>query len=87
MIITSDNVACDKLLALVGGPGVVDARVRALGIDHVDDPLHGARSRRTGKGDNTATPAAMVALLAKIARHEVGLSPRARRCWRTSSCG
>src|SRR6266498_1537533 len=27
MLTTSDNVACDKLLALVGGPGVVDARV------------------------------------------------------------
>ncbi|HET6148024.1 MAG TPA: serine hydrolase [Polyangia bacterium] len=70
---TSDNVACDRLLALVGGPGVVDARVRALGIDHVtirytELELH------TGKVDNTATPAAMVALLAKIARRDIGLS-------------
>jgi beta-lactamase class A/mannose-6-phosphate isomerase-like protein (cupin superfamily) len=73
MLTTSDNVACDKLLALVGGPGVVDARVRALGVDHVtirytELDLH------TGKVDNTATPAAMVALLAKIARRDVGLS-------------
>src|SRR6478752_3576775 len=35
MLTTSDNVACDKLLALVGGPAVVDARMRALGVDHV----------------------------------------------------
>jgi beta-lactamase class A len=73
MLTASDNVACDKLLALVGGPGVVDARVRALGIEQVtirytELDLH------TGKVDNTATPAAMVALLAKIARRDVGLS-------------
>jgi beta-lactamase class A len=28
-----------------------------------------------GKGDNHATPAAMVALLARVARHDVGLTP------------
>jgi beta-lactamase class A len=76
MIITSDNTACDKLLALVGGPGVVDARVRALGIDHVTIGYSELDLGANGpqKGDNTSTPAAMVALLAKIARHEVGLS-------------
>jgi beta-lactamase class A len=76
MIITSDNTACDKLLSLVGGPGTVDARVRSLGVDHVtirytELDLGSAGPQRR---DNTATPAAMVALLAKIARHEVGLS-------------
>jgi len=76
MIITSDNTAADKLLALVGGPGVVDARVRALGIDHVSIRYTELDLGSSGpqKGDNTATPAAMVALLAKLARHEVGLS-------------
>jgi beta-lactamase class A len=60
----------------VGGPAVVDARVRTLGIDHVAirytelDLGSGGPQR----GDNTATPAAIVALLAKVARHEVGLS-------------
>ena len=74
MLITSDNVACDKLLALVGGVPVVDARVRALGIDHIVIRFS-EQDLGAGKGDNTATPAAMVALLAKIARRQVGLSP------------
>jgi beta-lactamase class A len=76
MIITSDNTACDKLLALVGGPAVVDVRVRSLGIDHVTIRYTELDLGSSGpqKGDNTATPAAMVTLLAKIARHEVGLS-------------
>jgi beta-lactamase class A len=76
MIITSDNTACDKLLALVGGPAVVDARVRSLGVDHVSIRYTELDLGASGpqKGDNTATPAAMAALLGKIARHEVGLS-------------
>ena len=76
MIITSDNTACDKLLSLVGGPGVVDARVRALGVDHVTIRYTELDLGASGpqRGDNTATPAAMVALLARVARHEVGLS-------------
>jgi beta-lactamase class A len=73
MIITSDNTACDKLLALVGGPGVVEARVRSLGVDRVSI-RYTELDLGTEKGDNTATPAAIVALLAKIGRHEVGLS-------------
>jgi beta-lactamase class A len=76
MIITSDNTAADKLLSLVGGPGVVDARVRALGVEHVSIRYTELDLGSSGpqRGDNTATPAAMVALLAKVARHELGLS-------------
>jgi beta-lactamase class A len=76
MIITSDNTAADKLLSLVGGPGVVDARVRALGIEHVTIRYTELDLGSSGpqRKDNTATPAAIVALLAKVARHEVGLS-------------
>jgi len=73
MVIASDNVACDKLLSLLGGPRVVDARVRALGIGDVTI-RYSELELGAGKGDNTATPAAMVALLAKVARHQVGLS-------------
>ncbi len=73
MLITSDNVACDKLLSLVGGPRVVDARIRSFGIDRIAIRSTEHDLQR-GNGDNTATPAAMVALLAKIARHQVGLS-------------
>jgi beta-lactamase class A len=69
MIMNSDNVACDKLLGLVGGPRAVDARLRALGIAHVAI-RYTEVELQAGKGDNTATPADMVALLAKIARHD-----------------
>jgi len=72
MIITSDNVACDKLLALLGGPRVVDARMRALGINGITIQFT-ELDLMAGK-DNTATPAAMVALLAKIALYQLGLS-------------
>ena len=72
MLTTSDNVACDKLLALLGGPRVVAARTRALGIDGVTIRFT-ELDLGAGKGDNTATPAAMVVLLAKIARGLGGL--------------
>jgi len=74
MLINSDNVACDKLLALLGGPGAVDARMRAIGIDGITI-RHSELDISAGRGDNTATPAAMVALLTKIGRRQVGLSP------------
>jgi beta-lactamase class A len=73
MVIRSDNVACDKLLALLGGPGVVDARVRALGVRGIT--IRFSEKEMHAGHDNTATPAAMVALLARLARRQVGLSP------------
>ena len=74
MVIHSDNVGCDKLLALIGGPRAVDARMRALGIDGIVIRFT-EQEMGAGKGDNTATPVAMVALLAKVARGQLGLSP------------
>jgi len=73
MIISSDNVACDKLLALVGGPKAVDARVRGLGVEGFTIRYSELEMGR-GTVDNRATPVAMLALLAKVARHETGLS-------------
>jgi beta-lactamase class A len=78
MIIRSDNTACDKLLALLGGPGVVDGRLRALGVDGITIRFS-EKEMGAGLGDNSATPAAMVVLLEKIARQEVGLSPASAR--------
>ena len=78
MIINSDNVACDKLLALLGGPGLVDARMRKLGVDGITVRFS-ELEMQTGKVDNQATPTAMVALLAKIARRQTGLSPASAR--------
>ncbi len=73
MVVRSDNVGCDKLLALIGGPRAVDARMQALGIDGIVIRFT-ELEMGAGKGDNTATPAAMVALLAKVARGQLGLS-------------
>ena len=78
MVIHSDNVSCDKLLALIGGPGAVDARMRALGISGIHIRFT-ELEMGAGKGDNTATPAAMVALLAKLARGRLGLSRAATK--------
>jgi beta-lactamase class A len=74
MVVSSDNVACDRLLALVGGPQAVDARMRGLGIAGITIRFS-EREMTAGKGDNTATPAAMVALLVRMARQGLGLSP------------
>jgi beta-lactamase class A len=74
MVVQSDNAACDKLLALVGGPAAVDARMRALGVQGIRIRFS-ERDMMAGKGDNTATPAAMTALLGKLARRELGLAP------------
>jgi len=74
MVVKSDNVACDRLLALVGGPQAVDARMRGLGIEGITIRFS-EREMTAGKGDNTATPAAMVALLEKVAQQWLGLLP------------
>jgi PelA/Pel-15E family pectate lyase len=78
MVVSSDNVACDKLLALLGGPRAVDARMRALGVQGMTIRFS-EREMGAGNGDNSATPAAVAALLGKIARGEVGLSPAGAR--------
>jgi beta-lactamase class A len=74
MITHSDNVATDKLLALLGGPRMVDARVKKLGVDGITI-RYSEKEMAAGPVDNTATPTATVALLAKIARRQTGLSP------------
>ena len=74
MVVSSDNVACDRLLALVDGPQAVDARMRELGIEGIAIRFS-EREMTAGKGDNTATPAAMVTLLVRMARQGLGLVP------------
>ena len=77
MVVSSDNVACDRLLALVGGPRTVDARMRGLGIEGITIRFS-EREMTAGKGDNTATPAAAVALLVQMARQAA--RPPAGQC-------
>ncbi len=73
MIVDSDNTACDKLLSLLGGPAAVDRRIRELGVEGIAI-RYSEQEMHAGKGDNSATPAAMVALLATLARGQAGLS-------------
>src|ERR1017187_7779124 len=72
MVVSSDNVACDRLLALVGGPQAVNVRMRSHGIEGITIRFS-EREMTAGKGDNTATPAAMVALLGAVAQKRLGL--------------
>jgi len=72
MLEASDNTACDKLLALVGGPSAVETRMRALGLKEITI-RYSEKELREGK-DNTATPEEMARLLEKLARAELGLS-------------
>ena len=74
MVVSSDNVACDRLLALVGGPRAVDARMRGFGVEGIAIRFS-EREMTAGEGDNTATPAAMVALLVRMARQGLDLLP------------
>jgi beta-lactamase class A len=74
MVVSSDNVACDRLLALVGGPQAVDARMHSHGIEGITIRFS-EREMTARKGDNTATPAAMVALLGAMERKWLGLLP------------
>jgi len=43
MVVNSDNVACDRLLALVGGPQVVHARMRSLAGEGMISAFQSAR--------------------------------------------
>jgi len=104
MIVESDNTAADAVLKLVGGPAVVERRMRALGLDGINvnryegdiafemdgvlNPppqaqrtlelerrlisevppaaLRAARARYTSDPRDTATPADMALLLARL---------------------
>jgi beta-lactamase class A len=83
MLVASDNAACDKLLALVGGPAAVTARMHALGLDAIVVDRTEAELARGQAGD-TATPASLAALLGKVARGELGLSAESQTLLRAT---
>jgi beta-lactamase class A len=76
MATDSDNTASDALLRLVGGPSMVEARMRDLGIEAIDVSRYESELfeelRRGTEGPdpsdlrNTATAAALVELLALL---------------------
>ena len=68
----SDNNGCDILLRLIGGPDVVEAYIRGLGIEdvairHNEEEMHTAWDIQFG---NWTTPAAAVKLLAAFDKKE-----------------
>jgi beta-lactamase class A len=86
----SDNTACDVLLGVVGGPIAITRRMRELGIREVRvdrteraiaDDLHAVDGIANYWIDprDTATPDALVDLLNKFFRNEVGLSRSSHR--------
>lgn len=61
----SDNIGCDLLLRLLGGPSYVNRHIRMLGIDGIDIAMSEAQmhSDLQAQYANRATPKAMIRLL------------------------
>ena len=61
----SDNAAADIVLRLVGGPAVVDACIKSLGVEgfHMDDGEHGLHRDPTAQYRNWFEPAGAVQFL------------------------
>jgi beta-lactamase class A len=87
MVSESDNTATDALLRAVGGPAVVEDRMRALGIGAIDVSRYEAEMFAEARGSsgpdptdlrNTATPAALAELLALVHEGE-GLTAESRQ--------
>lgn len=80
MMVASDNSASDILLRLAGGPDAVSAHMRRLGLHdiRIDRPTSGLiadfesnSAAFLGDRRDTATPDAIVALLAQVCRGQV----------------
>lgn len=80
MLIDSDNTACDALLAALGGPRTVAARLAGLGAGdiHVQRTMHqlitdlrGVTAGILHDPRDTATPLALARLMARVVRGEV----------------
>jgi len=64
----SDNAAADIVLRLVGGPTVVDACIKSLGVEgfHLEDGEHGLHRDPTAQYRNWFEPAGAVQFLRKL---------------------
>jgi beta-lactamase class A len=73
----SDNTSSDKLLQLVGGPGVVTERMRALGLKSID--IHFSTREAAAERDkpNTGAASDLASLLARLQKGEI-LQPQQR---------
>ncbi len=90
MLRDSDNTACDVLMKLMGGPIAITRRMRELGIreiriDRTEAGMAADIQAVDGTANywvdprDTATPDALVDLLMKFYRNEVGLSKASYR--------
>ncbi|MBS1839995.1 MAG: class A beta-lactamase [Acidobacteria bacterium] len=64
----SDNAAADIVLRLVGGPAVVDAYIKSVGVEgfHLEDGEHGLHRDARAQYRNWLEPAGAVQFLRKI---------------------
>ena len=72
-ILLSDNVACDVLLGRIGGPGVLNNYMHALGIDEINIAWTEGQMAADPKRvyDNWCSPAAMNILLQQFYEHHI----------------
>ncbi|HLZ12945.1 MAG TPA: class A beta-lactamase [Candidatus Acidoferrum sp.] len=72
----SDNVAADIVLRLVGGPAVVDAYIKSIGVEgfHLEDGEHALHRDAAAQYRNWFEPAAAVNFLRALSDHSP-LSP------------
>jgi beta-lactamase class A len=77
-LVASDNTSSDKLLALVGGPSVVNGRMRALGLDRIEirDPRRDP-AVRARQSPHRAPAGALTRLLVRLQKGEI-LGPAER---------
>lgn len=78
---TSDNVAANLLLRLIGGPAGFTRRMRALGdpVTRLDDTEPGMNLVLPGTVENTTTPAAMARAVAHFLGADSPLSSASRQ--------
>jgi beta-lactamase class A len=75
-IVRSDNTSTDKLLQLVGGPGVVTRRMRALGLDRIEIKSSVREFLSRPESHNTGAASDIARLLALLRRGEVLQPPQ-----------
>jgi beta-lactamase class A len=75
-LVRSDNTSSDKLLKLVGGPGVVTERMRALGLRGIDIHVSTKEAAAQRDNPNTGTATDLANLLTRLQKGEVLQPPQ-----------
>jgi len=78
---SSDNIVCDKLFELYGGPKEVTAYIQSLGVKDVSFGTNYREMMKNGIQANNATPNASALLLQKFARGKILSEPGHTLLW------